>query len=460
MFRTRRLSSLVLAFVMVPVFAGEIAGLPANTPPYIDRPIEFSLSNDFLGGGGKSDDFRTGQFIITGTIRERWELTVDHSILTLKDIDEPTRTDQLSVSLGYRVINRVSESSVTRLTTGLGYRGFGDFGGERIQNGSHQLMRSGVEIAAYSDLSQSDATAYADAHHMAWLRDAEGPDDWRWGYWLRGSTLWASDGQLDAAVGAYAVASRRSVDLWLGVRHDWRSGYEDPLLVEVAAQEEDLAVVFGLRWGPVIFETVQQLDNDASYGQIRLVAAGFGEERAGSKQSSFELGSEFVVPDVHLFVTGRWRAEWLNRSGTPWAKTLLVTAGYGEPQHDDDPMVYRRATQASLGLEWEKRLGGGDSWASVYGSLGLGWRRVRMFGDKDREGERSDSVSRGVAVGSLGVRFDGGELARGYNYRVQLGLTGWAPFDDAYLDLTGETYRVHEPTLTFGLGLTVGSFAE
>ena len=83
-----------------------------------------------------------------------------------------------------------------------------------------------------------------------------------------------------------------------------------------------------------------------------------------------------------------------------------------------------------------------------------------MCGDKDREGERSDTVSRGIATGGVGVRFDGGELGQGYNYRVQLGLTGWAPFDDADLDLTGETYRVHETTLTFGLGVTVGSFAD
>ncbi len=456
----RRYSTFFAAFLVSPVLAGEIAGLPANTPPIVDRPLEFSLSNDFLGGGGESDDYRTGQFIITGVIGDRWELTVDHSILTLKDIDEPARTDQLSATLGYHVIDRVGASGITRVTMGLGYRGYGDFGGERIQNGSHQLMRSGIEVAAYSDLSRDDATAWADAHHFAWFGDVAGPDDWRWGYWLRGSALWASDGQLDAAIGAYGVASRKSVDIWLGARNDWRSGYEDPLLVEVSGQEEDLAVVFGLRWGPVIFETVQQLDNDASYGQVRLIAAGFGEERAGSDQSSFELGAEFVVPDVHLFVTGRWRADWLNRDNPQWSRVLLLTAGYGEPQHDDDPKVYQRAIQASASMEWEKRLGDGDSWASVYGSMGLGWRRVRMFGDKEREGERSDTESRGIVVGGLGVRFDGGEITRGYNYRVQLGLNAWAPFDDADLDLTGEIYRVHEPTLTFGLGLTVGSFAD
>jgi hypothetical protein len=99
-----------------------------------------------LGRGGSVDDFRTQQFIITGEIGERWEVTVDHSILTLVEADEPGRTDQLSASLGYRLFDTSDDRAINRLTTGLGLRGYGDFGGERIQNGSHQLVRSSPEI--------------------------------------------------------------------------------------------------------------------------------------------------------------------------------------------------------------------------------------------------------------------------------------------------------------------------
>jgi len=453
-------SVLVALILATHAIAGEIAGLPANTPPTIDRSLEFAFSNDLLGRGGSVDDFRTQQFIIGGTIDDRWEVVLDHSILTLVDVDEPGRIDQLSLSLGLRVIDIASDTSVNRLTTGLGIRSYGDFGGERIQNGSHQLVSSSVEVVPYTDLSRSDATVWLDAQRYSLFKGSVDSQDWRYGYWLRGSALWASDGQLDAAAGIYGIAGKGSVDFWLGLRHDWRSGYEAPVLVETAFAEEDLAAVFGLRWGSIVFETVQQFDKKASYGQIRLVAAGFGAERNMSPQSRFVLDAGITVPDVLMNITGRWRSDWLNRGASTWQRSLFVTSGYGEPQHDDDPMIYRRTLQVGAGVEWEKQLAGRDGWASIYGSAGAGWRQESIFGDDDRAGEQSDTVSRGVALLGLGMRFDSGELFSGLNYRIQLGLAGWVPFSDATVQMSGEEFRVQQPTLVITLGLTFGRFAE
>jgi hypothetical protein len=453
-------SVLVALTLATHAIAGEIAGLPANTPPTIDRPLEFAFSNDLLGRVGSEDDFRTQQFIISADIGERWGLTVDHSILTLVDADEPGRTDQLSASLGYRLFDNSSESATTQLTGGLGIRSYGDFGGERIQNGSHQLVRNSVEVVPYTDLSRSDATVWFDAQRYSLFKGSIDSPDWRYGYWLRGSALWASDGQLDAAVGIYGIAGKGAVDLWLGLRHDWRSGYEAPVLVETAFAEEDLAWVFGLRWGPIVFETVQQFDNKASYGQIRLVAAGFGAERNTSTQSRFVLDAGITVPDVLLNITGRWRSDWLNRGASTWQRSLFVTSGYGEPQHDDDPMIYRRTTQVGAGVEWERQLAGRDGWASTYASVGAGWRQERIFGDDDRVGEQSDTISRGAVLGGIGMRFDSSELFSGWHYRIQLGLSGWFPFSDARVDMEGEEFRVQQPTLAITLGLTFGRFAK
>jgi|GEM_PF-1999038 len=453
-------SVLVALTLATHAIAGEIAGLPANTPPTIDRPLEFGFSNDLLGRGGSVDDFRTQQFIISAEIGERWGLTVDHSILTLVDADDPGRTDQLSATLGFRLIDEANRTTVHRLTTGFGIRSYGDFGGERIQNGSHQLVSSSVEVVPYTDLSRSDATVWLDAQRYSLFKGSIDSQDWRYGYWLRGSALWASDGQLDAAAGIYGIAGKGSVDFWLGLRHDWRSGYEAPVLVETAFAEEDLAAVIGLRWGPIVFETVQQFDNKASYGQIRLIAAGFGEERNQSQQSRFALDSGITVPDVLLNITGRWRSNWLNRGTSTWQRSLFVTSGYGEPQHDDDPMIYRRTIQVGAGVEWERQLAGRDGWASVYGSVGAGWREERIFGDDERSGEQSDAVSRGAVLGRIGMRFDSGELFSGLNYRIQLGLAGWVPFSDAVVQMSGEEFRVQQPTLAITLGLTFGRFAE
>jgi hypothetical protein len=119
-------------------------------------------------------------------------------------------------------------------------------------------------------------------------------------------------------------------------------------------------------------------------------------------------------------------------------------------------MIYRRSIQVGAGIEWERRLTHRNGWASVYGSVGAGWREERIFGDDDRLGEHSDSVSRGVALVGLGARFDAGELFSGLNYRIQLGLTGWVPFSDATLQMSGEEFRVQRPTLALSLGLSFG----
>ena len=443
-----------------PATAGEIAGLPANTPPIIQRPLEFSFSNDFLGRGGSVDDFRTQQFIIGGTIRDRWEVTFDHSILTLIDVDDPVRTDQLSATLGYRLVNAASGTTVNRVTAGLGVRGYGNFGGERMQNGFHQLVQSSVETAAYTDLDRTDATAWTDAQRYHLLKGSSDSDDWRWGYWLRGSALWASDGQLDAAAGVYGVGGKGSVDFWVGLRQDWRSGYDGLVLVETAAAEQDLAAVFGLRWGPLVFETVQQFDNKASYGQIRLVAAGFDDQRANAEQSSFAFDVGVTVPDVYVNLAGRWRADWLNRGEPSWRRSLYVVGGFGDPQHEDDPMIYRRTVLAGAGVEWERRLDVAGGWTSAYFSAGAGWRQERIFGDDERAGERSDTVSRGVALAGAGLRFDAGELIADYNFRIQLGLSAVIPLSDAQLDMSGESFDVQTTIVGVALGLTLGRFAD
>jgi len=451
----------VASMLSVHAFAGEIAGLPANTPPIIDRPLEFAFSNDLFGQGGSVDDFRTQQFIISATLGERWELAIDHSILTLVDADEPGRIDQLSTALGYRLFDTRNDRGISRLTAGLGLRGYGDFGGERIQNGSHQLVRSSVEIVPYTDLDRTDATAWFDAQRFALFKGEFDSDNWRYGYWLRGSALWASDGQLDSALGAYVTAGRRSLDMWFGLRHDWRSGYEEPVVIETALAEEDLAAVFGLRWGPIIFETVQQFDNKASYGQIRLVAAGFGEARAQDEQSRFAFDAVITIPDVLLNVTGRHRSQWLNDDESAWQRSLFVTAGYGEPQHDDDPTIYRRTQQIGAGVEWEKPFGARNGWASVYGSLGVGWRQERIFAyENKRVSEQSDTVSRGALLAGLGLRFDAGELINRLNFRIQIGLSAWLPFSDARLDMGGEIFRVQRPAFAATLGLTLSRFTD
>jgi hypothetical protein len=74
----RRLCLLFLAILYGPALAGEIPGLPAGLPPFIERDLELNFSNDFLGRGGSTDDFRTQQAILMARFGERgwrWSIT-------------------------------------------------------------------------------------------------------------------------------------------------------------------------------------------------------------------------------------------------------------------------------------------------------------------------------------------------------------------------------------------------
>ena len=63
--------------------SGEIAGMPSQAPPFLQRDVEINLSNDFLGRGSATDDFRTQQMILAARFGENWLGLLDHSILTL-----------------------------------------------------------------------------------------------------------------------------------------------------------------------------------------------------------------------------------------------------------------------------------------------------------------------------------------------------------------------------------------
>lgn len=405
-FAWRLLPGLVV-LVPTPSIAGDIAGLPAALPPHIERSLGLTFSNDFLGRGGSVDDFRTQQIILTVKPAARWTLLLDHSVLTLHDTANNGRTDQLSGSLGYDLISRIESGRNRRLSVGTGFRGNGEYAGERMQNGFHQLIGSQIETLPYTGSERTDATAWFDTEYYTVMRE---PCECvmfgnrRIGSWLRMNSLVTSDAQWDSSASLFAVANRRAIDLWIGLRRDWRSGYDDPVQQEAASAEIDLAVVLGVRFGALVLETVQQLNNEASFGQLRLVSS--DEYRYSSTGPRRRIGIEmgFHLPDVHLHFAGHRRTFLLTADSSDWRESAFVSIDYGEPQHADSNSVFVRSMQLGIGLEWERILTEQSSWLSAYGSAGAGWRYERLVGDGALTGEKSASVGRAVLL--LGMTFD------------------------------------------------------
>jgi len=429
--------------------------LPPSLPPIIERNLELVLSNDYFGSGGSVDNFRTQQVTLAAKPAARWSLLLDHSVLTLSKVPNAGRTDQLSASVGYDLLSNNDAGRNGRVTVGTGFRSTGEFSGQRIQNGFHRLVDSKVLIFPYTDTQRTDATAWFDAEYFTTLRqpgDATSFGDWRLGAWWRINSLVTSDAQWDASAALYAVANRRSLALWFGLRSDWRSGYDDPVLRETAAAEDDLAVVAGLRFGALVIETVQQLNNEASYGQVRLISSGDKRSSSTARIPRFGLEVGFLLPDVHLHLAGRTPVALFTAGHSDWRESAFVSFDYGEPQHRDNNSVFVRSVQLGGGLEWQRTLR--PAWLSAYGSLGAGWRDERLIGDGALAGEKSSSVGRAVLLAGTGIRVDASHLGSRWNLRIQLGVTGWLPFGDADLQLGELTLPVQNPALNIMLGTT------
>jgi hypothetical protein len=446
-------SFLVLVIVLAakPVKAGEIPGLPAALLPIIDRDFAINFSNDFLGRGGSVDDFRTQQIVLTAKINDRWLAVVDHSILTLTDSPAPGRVDQLSGSLGYHLINESSAISIDRLTIGGGFRSVGEFAGERIQNGFHRLIGSNIDSLAYVDTSTTDATGWFEAQRYRELRTF---GNWTTGYWLRAGSLLTTDGQWDSTAGAFAVANRSSIDIWLGVRRDWRSGYDaDNVQIETARAEDDTAVVIGVRFGALMLETVQQLNDDASYGQISLVSSGVRSANKPIDIPRIGLEFNFLVPDVQIQLVGKLRTNWFTGKDSRWRESTLLDLRYGEPQYKNDDSLFIRSQQVTAGMEWERPLTEGMNWLSFYGSVGAGWRSEQLLRSTSMANEQSDTVGSAVVTAAAGLRFFAASLGQRWNFRIQIGLNAWVPLDDANVQLAGEQFSLQEPAIGIVLGM-------
>lgn len=454
----RHTAALLSLFAAAAVSAGEVAGLLPPLPVFLEQDAGLIFSNDFLGRGGSVDDYRTQQIVLSARLSDQWSALLDHSILTLSSGPDTGRIDQLAVSFGYDFVSREQDDRADKVVAGFGARSEGSFAGERIQNGFHRLIGSTTEDLPYQSGDGVNATVWVDASHYRLLRDAGDSGllpGWRKGAWFRAGSLVTSGGHWDSTVSAHAVASRGSIDLWLGVRADWREGYEVGVLRETARAEDDVAVVLGARFGALVIETVQQLNNDASYGQLRLVSADGRNRSADDYQPRFAVDFGISMPDVNVRVAGKYPVRLLRLLRPQWQESIVIAATYGEPQYDNNNRLYVRNGQLEVGLEFERPWSVDGDWLSVFAVTTAGWREQALILSDETGDERSDEVGRAVFTVGGGVRIDAAGPAQGWQLRIQAGLYATLPVADAYLEVSGETYRVQEAALNALLGFTV-----
>jgi hypothetical protein len=455
---TRRAAAWLALVAAHSASAGEIAGLVPPLPPYQEQDFGVTFSNDFLGRGGSVDDYRTQQIVLSGKLSDRWSVLLDHSILTLNNESDTGRIDQLAVSFGYDLLRRDRDDRVEEVAIGFGARSEGSFAGERIQNGFHRLIGSKTEALPYESGNGVNATFWVDASQFRTLRDAGDGGffpDWRKGAWFRVGSLATTRGQWDSTISAHAVASRGLIDLWLGVRADWREGYDADVLGETARAEEDVAVVLGARFGALVIETVQQLNNDASYGQLRLVSTDRRNRSGDHDRPRIAIDFGISIPDVTMRLAGKYRLERPRVGSSSLDESIAVVATYGEPQYGDDNRLYVRNGQLEVGLEFERPWVADSDWLSIFAVTTAGWREQALILSDESRDERTEKVGRAIVTVGGGIRVNAASPGQGWQLRIQAGLFGTLPMSDASLTVNGETYRVQEEALNALLGFTV-----
>lgn len=438
-------------------FAGEISGLPPHLAPTVRPDYSFFLGNDFAAAD-TSDDYRTEQMIASARLRESWVAVLDHSVMTREDLAETERgrIDTMTLSLGYELFSVDSSAQQTSVATGLAIRMVGNFEGERIQNGFHRLIESDTEAIPYTDTRQTDPAAWFLAQHYKRVIAATGDGfmgNWDIGYWARAGALATADGQLDGVAGLYAVASRRQWDIWLGVRRDWRSGYDaDFVLRDTATEENKAAVSLGVRFGALVFETVQRMDSSASYGQLSFISSPRTRGETTPKPVRADVQFALQLPHVMFQVATRWYRRVFTSDSSSWDEAVLAEIRGGQPQLGRNPALFVDTSQLSLGLEWSRRITEQIDWLRYFASAGAGWRREQLLGREELLGEESASIDRGVLVLETGVEFDAARLSERSRFKLRLSITGWRPTSDAVVSVGGTAATIQEP----GASIVVG----
>ena len=457
---SRALAAAALIVSLVPtgrLAAGEIPGLPLPTPPEIPRTAQVTLGNDLLAGfGDVLDDFRTQQLVFDGRIGERWSIAVDHSIMTFEAPgfeDDWGRLDQLSASVGYDFLRPADGINGLTLTAGAGLRSYNDFGGAEIQNGVHRLVDDRIVRLPYTTTERTDATAWLRAQASAplpWenLRELFG-SGWQLGYWLHGTALATSDGQWDGVAAAHLTAKRGWFNAWLGLRGDWRNGYDrDPVQAAVADNEETAYLVVGLRFGPLIIETQQSSESDKGYGRVSLLADIAPASHRLKPGREFSLLFGVTAPQVYAQLQGRtgfcgWLACTESRR---WR--LLGDLRFGNPGIGNATDRYVRTLQLGAGLEAEQAFSWLPQWLTGYAWAGGGWRREQLRGDAALSGNASDEIDRFAALGEVGLRATTLAVSEQWALRLQVGVSGWLPFGSKDVAFAGGTETLQEPGIT------------
>ena len=462
--RIRHLLMLGSMMAIAPAW-GAVYGLPEPPTPAPTPTLWLLFSDDFLGAAVlETDDYRTAN-IGGGGAWGAWRFGLDGSMLTNRGEGgkPPSRTDELTASAGYAVLDSEHSDGDFRslLVFGLGLRVDGNLGGQVVQDAIHDAAGYDRVVLPYDTQTGSDGFVFAHARSLLVPPEELAPLGLFacWGIQVEAAGFVGTRALRQGYVGTSLVTLGRESQVWLGARFQANHGDERRATATAVAQRESgWWIVGGISREPgVSLSAGFNPTHNAVSGTLGLsFDTAIVRPPAPAKRVDETL--KWAPHGGSLGVDLRWQPAWLAASILSPRDTVVLSYDFGlVPAHDwhDDKVDFDQ-----LVVGWS------PTWPlptlplvcefTGYAAAGVRLERVLTTGPSPRFA-RSDIAVAGVAQGELGTRlgwrFDD---SRAWYNQLRLGaaLDGWLPVPRATARNGNDRDTYMEPG--FAAHLTIG----
>ncbi len=441
------MASRIYLLTVVPLLAfatqlhAAVYGLPEPPTPAPTPQAWFTFSDDFLGMAVlNTDDYRTANIGFGGRW-DRWRFAADASMLTNRGTDgsAPSRTDELTYSLGYAVLDEARDGAWrSLLTLGVGGRTYGNLGGESVQNHIHDAFGYKTVEFPYDPEHGTDGLAFYHGrltHVPPWDFQLNGPFG-KWAIQLESGGVLTTGETYQVYGGANVVSLGADSMAWVGARYQWNGGDFPTTTSQIVGEKESgWWLVAGLSRTPGILVT-------ASLNPSRETVAGTLGLTIDTTALPGE-GTGYRVDEALKFFPGggnlgvdiRWQPAWLGRNSLSERDVLVLCYDFGSvASYEDwqDCNVAFDQVVVGWGPTWEipqplKRL----TW-TVNGYAAGGVRLERIHAEVGAPRYPEGKVHAAAVVqGEIGTRIGFRFSKKGDTWfdhlRLGIGVDGWLP---------------------------------